>query len=99
MTTQEKARENRLRRMAERRGLTLRKSRRRDPGALDYGAYWLIRVSTGAGKPDELVTREKGLTLDGIESYLRTLDRRKGGATILVPQGRVRGIPRTPGSW
>lgn len=32
-----KARENRLRRMAGRRGLTLRKSRTRDPLALAYG--------------------------------------------------------------
>ncbi len=37
----QKVRENRLRRMAERRGLTVRKSRRRDPAALDYGHIWL----------------------------------------------------------
>ncbi len=51
MTTDEKVRENRLRRMAERRGLTVRKSRRRDPGALDYGHMWLERwaADTGAG--------------------------------------------------
>jgi hypothetical protein len=35
----EKVRENRLRRMAERQGLALRKSRRRDPRAIDYGGW------------------------------------------------------------
>ena len=30
---------NRVRRIAKRRGLTLEKSRRRDPLALDYGTY------------------------------------------------------------
>ncbi|HEV2542934.1 MAG TPA: hypothetical protein VGU70_09285 [Methylobacterium sp.] len=38
----EKVRENRLRRVAERRGLRLEKSRRRDPRAMDFGGYMLI---------------------------------------------------------
>lgn len=38
----DKVRENRLRRMAARQGLTLHRSRRRDPRALDYGGYWLV---------------------------------------------------------
>ena len=37
-----KVRENRLRRMAKRQGLTLVKCRRRDAYALDYGRYWLV---------------------------------------------------------
>ena len=41
MGTDEKVRENRLRRMAERQGLELRKSARRDPRAIDYGTYML----------------------------------------------------------
>jgi hypothetical protein len=44
-STQEKVRENRLRRMATRQGLQLVKSRRRDPRALDYGTYWLVDES------------------------------------------------------
>ncbi len=44
MTLEEKVRENRLRRMAERRGLVLTRSRRRDPLALDYGLYRLLRA-------------------------------------------------------
>lgn len=37
--TAEKVRENRLRRIAERRGYRLIKSRRRDPLAINYGTY------------------------------------------------------------
>lgn len=40
-----KALENRLRRVAERQGLTLTKSRRRDPRAIGYGTFTL----TGEG--------------------------------------------------
>lgn len=38
----DKVRENRLRRVAERRGLRLEKSRRRDPQAIDFGGFMLI---------------------------------------------------------
>jgi hypothetical protein len=44
-STEQKVRENRLRRMASRQGLQLMKSRRRDPRALDYGTYWLVDAS------------------------------------------------------
>lgn len=40
-TTAQKTHETRLRRMADRQGFTLHKSRRRDPRALDYGEVWL----------------------------------------------------------
>ena len=39
--TEAKVLENRLRRVAARRGLRLEKSRRRDPNAIDYGGYML----------------------------------------------------------
>lgn len=44
MTAQnpDKVRENRLRAALRRQGLELRKSRRRDARALDYGRYYLI---------------------------------------------------------
>ncbi len=62
-------RENRLRRMAERQGYALRKSRRRDPRALDYGGYMLTKVKTdepifGAGD------FPFSATLDDIEAFL-----------------------------
>lgn len=57
-----KVRENRLRRTAERRGLKLTRSRRRDPKAIDYGLYWLTDAQTG--KP---VSPAAGLHLDEIE--------------------------------
>jgi hypothetical protein len=43
----QKVRENRLRRIADRRGYRLVKSRSRDPHALDYGLYALIDLRTG----------------------------------------------------
>lgn len=68
-STEEKVRENRLRRMAERQGFQLVKSRRRDPLATDYGALWLAaqsdlsRPSAWAGP---------WFTLDDVEAYLTT---------------------------
>lgn len=59
----EKVREIRLRRTAERQGLRLTRSRRRDVRALDYGKYWLYRG-------DEAVTPAEGIGLDEIEAYL-----------------------------
>src|SRR4051794_26015988 len=59
MADAEKVRENRLRRMADRQGLALRKSGRRDPRAIDYGMYmWvdeqtngLVAAPGGRGRP------------------------------------------------
>jgi hypothetical protein len=59
----EKVRENRLRRMADRQGLTLTRSRRRDTRALDFGKYWLHRG-------DALVSPEQGIDLDEVEALL-----------------------------
>jgi len=44
----DKSRENRARRVAERRGYRLEKSRRRDPRSVGYGQYQLVDPSTGA---------------------------------------------------
>lgn len=57
-------RENRLRRMADRQGLFLQKSRRRDPRALDYGTYALIDQKT-----DKPVAGDR-MTIDEVETYL-----------------------------
>lgn len=43
MTDAEKVVENRMRRIASRRGYTLTKNRVRDPFAVDYGCYYLCR--------------------------------------------------------
>jgi hypothetical protein len=71
----EKVRENRLRRMAERQGLRLEKSRRRDRRALDYGRYQLVdagmtRRSHHIVHQDWAVGQGFGLTLDEVEAYL-----------------------------
>jgi hypothetical protein len=69
--TAEKVRENKLRRMAERRGLRLVKSRRRDPGALTYGRYFVQAPdgSTAAG-----YETEHGLTMDEVERRMSSTE-------------------------
>jgi hypothetical protein len=75
-----KARENRLRRMAERQGYALRKSRRRDCYAPDYGELWLLRERVWGGNRWEDVANPEGshdawvgpfYDLDAIEAHLR----------------------------
>ena len=61
---EEKVKENRLRRTAERRGLQLTKSRRRDPRALDFGKYWLTDANGAT------VSAQQGLNLDEVETFL-----------------------------
>jgi hypothetical protein len=61
--TAEKVRENRLRRMAERQGLELRKSRRRDPRAKDYGRWYMVDVER------EIEAAEIGGYVVATESY------------------------------
>lgn len=61
--------------MAERQGLKLEKSRRRDPRALDYGTYQLARIVGGDNwRGRELVSYSTsdgyGLSLDEIEKVL-----------------------------
>jgi len=81
-----KTRENRLRRMADRRGLKIVKSRRRDPEAIDYGRYMLrdreesntvVFGATPAGRPVA--------TLDDIEGYLSGFIRCTVGKVRLGP--------------
>lgn len=67
MSDEDKIRENRLRRAAQRQGLTLTKSRRRDPRATDYGKYMLVDqdhnvVASGADF--------YGLSLDDVDKAL-----------------------------
>jgi hypothetical protein len=69
LTVADKVRENRLRRMAERQGFRLVKSRRRDPRAVDYGTYRVETAdsieATGFDSP-----MGWGLTLDETEARL-----------------------------
>jgi hypothetical protein len=70
MTDTDKIRENRLRRAAQRQGLMLAKSRRRDPRASDYGTYMLVDAQTNTltawGLPPGY-----GMSLDDVEDALR----------------------------
>jgi hypothetical protein len=67
--SEEKTRENRLRRVAERQGLQLAKSRRRDPRAIDFGGYMLSSsIKNFAVMGDQPFAFSA--TLDDVEAYL-----------------------------
>lgn len=65
MENADKVRENRLRRMAERQGLRLVKSRRRDPRAVGFGLYQL-----DGGNAQLAVDAAYRLTMDDVERRL-----------------------------
>ena len=69
MDVAEKVRENRVRRMAERQGLKVVKSRRKDPRGIGYGKYKVLDATTMkpvfGSKPDEY-----SATLDEVEAWL-----------------------------
>ena len=68
----DKIRENRLRRMADRQGLRLQKSRRRDPRAIDYATYMLIDPSTNTVVAGVGATGRSEFSLDEVEDWLTT---------------------------
>jgi hypothetical protein len=68
-STTGKVRENRLRRLAERQGLRLSKSRSRDRTAADFGSYQLEDRSTGVVVLKGVEARF-GLSLDDVEERL-----------------------------
>lgn len=71
MQENEKVRENRLRRMADRQGLRLMKSRSRDPKAVDFGLYALIDHESGGAVNPALAQRWTcSWTLDEVETFL-----------------------------
>ena len=75
-----KVRENRLRRVADRRGLRLVKSGRRDPNALDYGLFALIDYETGGAVNPSLIGRYTcSWDLDQVEDYLTEPERPEKG--------------------
>lgn len=71
MDTEKKTRENRLRRVSDRQGYRLTRSRSRDPNAIDYGLYALADVQTGGTVAAPIAGRWiHAMTLDEVESYL-----------------------------
>ena len=69
--TRQKLGEEWLRRTAERRGLRLARSRRRDPNAADYGRYMLRDVNTRVIVAGATSVGRALWTLDDVEAYLR----------------------------
>lgn len=65
----ERTREQRIRRAAKRQGLALRKTRTRDPRALDYGMYALADEQTNVVVAGTASDRF-GFSLDDVDAYL-----------------------------
>lgn len=68
--TATKVRENRARRMAERQGLALTKTRRRDPRAVDFGTYKLVDSPLPGFAARRPGPPRGALTLDEVERWL-----------------------------
>ena len=68
--TQDELGENRVRRMAERRGLRITRSRRRDPNASDYGRYLLRDANTRVIVAGTSSTGQAQWTFDEVAAYL-----------------------------
>ena len=66
----DKTRETRIRRMADRQGLRLLKSRRRDPRAIDYGRYMLVSIDENAVVFGTGAIGRPSATLDEVEAFL-----------------------------
>jgi hypothetical protein len=65
-----KVRENLLRRMAERQGLALRKSRTRDPRALDYDRWMIVDLTKNSAPVGVGPTGKPSMTLNEVEANL-----------------------------
>jgi hypothetical protein len=73
-----RSRENQLRHAARRLGLRLEKSRARDPHDETFGGYMLVYLERNAiayGAAGH-TGRGYGLTLDGVEAYLKRREKR-----------------------
>jgi hypothetical protein len=60
--------EARLRRAAKRQGMIMRKSRTRDPRAIDYGTYRLLDENSGNVQLHD--SRGNGVSLLAVEQFL-----------------------------
>ena len=67
--TPEKAKEVRLRRTAQRQGLTVARSRSRNPMAPDYGYYAIADMNTNAWEAG-ISSTGHSMTLDDVEKWL-----------------------------
>lgn len=79
MDVEQKVRENRLRRVARRRGLEFQRFRTRDPHHVLFGTYQLIKPdgTVVAAKDHEAFGLSYGLTLDEVENFLTTTEEHK----------------------
>ena len=76
MTDKEtRTREQRLRRMADRQGLRLEKSRTRDLRAIDYGGWMIVNLETDTVVAGTGALGRPHWSLNDVETYLTGDDR------------------------
>lgn len=94
----QKVLENRLRRVAARRGLQLRKSGTRDLWSPDYGVWWVYRAAGSRQWPTwELLTPRDGLTLSEVEEFVAAYRARRTPPDVSELVGRsARPVPGRP---
>jgi hypothetical protein len=68
--------ESRIRRTAQKLGLIVKKSRSRDPDAIDYGDYWVLDGETGVIIFPSGVGGQIGASLDDVAEFLHDYARR-----------------------
>jgi hypothetical protein len=83
ISTRQELEEDRVRRLAERRGLRLHRSRSRDPQAYDYGRYMLRDANTRVIVAGTTNTGRAVWTLGDVETFLT------GAVTFLEPKNRL----------
>src|ERR1700722_1628064 len=83
MDADEKVREARVRRVAQRQGIKLVRSRRRDPQAADFGRYALVDPETNRAIA---AGQSSARTLGGVAAWLSSA--RPGSVEVAGEEGR-----------
>ena len=71
MDMKEKTRENRLRRQLSRMGYQLKKNRRRDPRAIDYGGYMIVNTLTNTIDGGGYGGNPYSMNIDDVENFTK----------------------------
>ena len=71
MDMKEKTRENRLRRKLSRMGYKLKKNRRRDPQAIDYGGYMIVNTLTNTIDGGGYGINPYSMNIDDVEKFVK----------------------------
>ena len=94
-TKQERAMIQRFRRMADRQGLFLSRSRGRNPERYDYGKFMLADASTGNPIHGYFVDSPYALDLDEVEEWLSEIINPAKTEYVVVPETTAKMLNKT----